>query len=68
MNAIAKQAESILVVDDTPANVKVLVEMLGRDGYRVLVAREAESALEQARYAMPLVILIYVMMPGMDGF
>jgi len=68
MNATPKQAEGILVVDDTPANVKVLVEMLGREGYRVLVAREAESALEQARYAMPLVILLDVMMPGMDGF
>jgi formate hydrogenlyase transcriptional activator len=61
-------ADSILVVDDTPTNVKVLVEMLGREGYRVLVAREADSALEQARYAMPLVILLDVMMPGMDGF
>jgi formate hydrogenlyase transcriptional activator len=59
---------AILVVDDTPTNVKVLVEMLGREGYRVLVAREGESALEQARYAMPLVILLDIMMPGMDGF
>lgn len=68
MNTTAKAADSILVVDDTPTNVKVLVEMLGREGYRVLVAREAESALAQARYAMPLVILLDVMMPGMDGF
>jgi formate hydrogenlyase transcriptional activator len=68
MNSTARSPDSILVVDDTPANVKVLVEMLGREGYRVLAAREAESALEQARYAMPLVILLDVMMPGMDGF
>src|SRR3954452_10027022 len=60
-------SETILVVDDTPTNVKVLVEMLGREGYRVLVAREAESALEQARYAKPLLILLDIMMPGMDG-
>jgi DNA-binding NtrC family response regulator len=59
---------SVLVVDDTPTNVKVLVEMLGREGYRVLVAREGDSALEQARYAKPLVILLDVMMPGIDGF
>ncbi len=59
---------SILVVDDTQSNVKVLVEMLGREGYRVLVAREGESALEQARYAMPLAMLLDVMMPGIDGF
>jgi DNA-binding NtrC family response regulator len=67
MNGTTRQ-ETILVVDDTPTNVKVLVEMLSREGYRVLVAREADSALEQARYAMPLVILLDVMMPGMDGF
>jgi DNA-binding NtrC family response regulator len=66
MNTPANNA--ILVVDDTPTNVKVLVEMLGREGYRVLVAREGESALEQARYAMPLVILLDIMMPGIDGF
>jgi formate hydrogenlyase transcriptional activator len=69
MNAAANTLNnSILVVDDTPTNVKVLVEMLGREGYRVLVAREGDSALEQARYAMPLVILLDVMMPGIDGF
>jgi formate hydrogenlyase transcriptional activator len=60
--------DSVLVVDDTQSNVKVLVEMLSREGYRVLVAREGESALEQARYALPLVILLDVMMPGIDGF
>ncbi|MFL6617781.1 MAG: sigma-54-dependent transcriptional regulator [Povalibacter sp.] len=64
----APDTDTVLVVDDTPTNVKVLVEVLSREGYRVLVAREAESALEQARYAMPLVILLDVMMPGMDGF
>ena len=68
MSTVAKQSDAVLVVDDTPANVKMLVEMLGREGYRVLVAREADSALEQARYALPLVILLDVMMPGMDGF
>jgi len=56
------------VVDDTPTNVKVLLEVLGREGYRVLVAREGESAIEQARYALPTLILLDVMMPGIDGF
>src|SRR5687767_603920 len=59
---------SILVVDDTQSNVKMLVEMLSRENYRMLIARENESALEQARYAMPLAILLDVMMPKMDGF
>ena len=65
---VPTQAATILVVDDTPTNVKLLMEMLGREGVRVLVAREGESALEQARYALPTLILLDVMMPGIDGF
>jgi len=38
--------------------------MLSREGYRVLVAREGESAIEQARYARPSLILLDVMMAG----
>ena len=59
---------SILVVDDTPTNVSVLLDMLGREGYRVLVARDGASALEQVQYARPDLILLDVMMPGIDGF
>jgi len=59
---------TVLVVDDTPTNVKLLIEMLSREGYRVLVAREGESAIEQARYAQPRLILLDVMMPGIDGY
>jgi DNA-binding NtrC family response regulator len=59
---------SILVVDDTPTNVSVLMEVLGRDGFKVLVARDGESALEQAQYAPPELILLDVMMPGLDGY
>ena len=61
-------ATSILVVDDTPTNVGVLLEVLGRAGHKVLVARDGESALEQASYAHPELILLDVMMPGLDGF
>jgi len=68
MSDSANSQHSILVVDDTPTNVKVLLEMLSREGYRVLVAREGESAIEQARYARPSLILLDVMMPGIDGY
>ena len=67
MSAAAQEPVSILVVDDTPTNIKLLLDLLGREGYRVLVARNGESGLEQARYARPTVILLDVMMPGMDG-
>jgi DNA-binding NtrC family response regulator len=58
----------VLVVDDTPTNVGVLLEMLSREGCRVLVARDGDSALEQAQYGTPDLILLDVMMPGIDGF
>src|SRR6266403_3644607 len=67
MTAASKDPVSILVVDDTLTNIKLLLDVLGREGYRVLVARNGESGLEQARYARPTVILLDVMMPGMDG-
>ena len=68
MNSPTSEAAKILVVDDTPTNVSVLLEMLGREGWRVLVARDGDSALEQAEYARPDLVLLDVMMPGIDGF
>ena len=61
-------AASILVVDDTPANIGFLLETLSKAGYRVRVATDGESALEQAQYAPPCLVLLDVMMPGLDGF
>jgi formate hydrogenlyase transcriptional activator len=58
----------ILVVDDTPTNVTVLLGHLNRAGYKVLVAADGTSAIEQARYARPDLILLDVMMPGLDGY
>jgi DNA-binding NtrC family response regulator len=59
---------SILVVDDIPANLGVLLETLSQAGYSVRVATDGESALEQARYAPPSLVLMDAMMPGIDGF
>ena len=59
---------TLLIVDDMPANIAVLVESLEQHGFEALVARDGESALEQAGYAQPDLILLDVMMPGMDGF
>ena len=58
----------ILVVDDVPANLDILVEALDREGYNVLVASNGTTALEVAAYARPDLILLDVMMPGIDGF
>jgi DNA-binding NtrC family response regulator len=61
-------AASILVVDDTPANLGFLIETLSQAGYSVRVATDGETAIEQARYAPPSLVLMDAMMPGIDGF
>jgi DNA-binding NarL/FixJ family response regulator len=57
----------VLLVDDTPDNLAMLLDVLGRD-YKVLVAESGESALEQLQYVQPNIILLDVLMSGMDGF
>ncbi|MEO5960260.1 MAG: hybrid sensor histidine kinase/response regulator [Opitutaceae bacterium] len=62
-------AETILIVDDTPANLGVLVETLGTAGYQLMVAEDGEEALAQIVQTQPPdLILLDVMMPGIDGF
>src|SRR5688500_6842825 len=60
--------QTILIVDDTPANLGVLVETLGAAGYRLMVAEDGEEALAQTVQTQPDLILLDVMMPGIDGF
>jgi len=57
----------VLIVDDTEANVDILVEALGED-YEVSVAMDGESALELVAEQVPDIILLDIMMPGMDGY
>jgi len=59
---------TVMIVDDTPANLAVLSDALLDQGYRVLVATDGYSALEQLGYIKPDVILLDGMMPGIDGF
>lgn len=60
--------QTILIVDDTPANLGVLVETLGGAGYQLMVAEDGEEALAQTAQTQPDLILLDVMMPGIDGF
>ena len=59
---------TILVVDDTPTNLEVLVDYLADSDFQIIVATDGEKALERLKYAHPDVILLDVMMPGIDGF
>ena len=56
-----------MVVDDTPANVRMLEARLAREGYEVIVAHDGEEALAAAREAQPDLILLDIMMPKIDG-
>jgi len=58
----------ILIVDDTPANLGVIVDYLEHYGFGIMIARRGESALNKAVYAPPDIILLDVLMPDMDGF
>ena len=58
----------ILIVDDNPNNLKVLLQVLESASYEVLVATNGENALKIANQAIPDLVLLDVMMPGMDGY
>src|SRR6476469_6630897 len=64
----ADDENRILLVDDDPTNLDVLRETLRGHGYRLFVARTGEDALKIARRAQPLLILLDVVMPGIDGY
>ncbi len=59
---------TILVVDDSPVNLRLIVRTLEGRGYRILAARNGRSAIDIARRVHPDLILLDVMMPEMDGF
>lgn len=59
---------TLLVVDDNAENLEVIGEMLKEAGYRVIVARNGERAVERAERNRPDMILLDVKMPGEDGF
>ena len=58
----------ILIVDDIPANTRLLEAKLSAEYYQVASARDGFEALTLARRWQPDLILLDVMMPGMDGF
>lgn len=59
---------TILVVDDTPANLRLLSSILSGAGYQVRPARNGQIALTAAQSDPPDLVLLDIMMPGMDGF
>jgi DNA-binding response OmpR family regulator/DNA-binding CsgD family transcriptional regulator len=58
---------TVLVVDDVPANADVVLNHLTAGGFRVLYAGSGARALKQLEYSVPDLILLDIKMPGLDG-
>lgn len=62
-----QHTSTILIVDDTPDNITVLLEFLEEHGFKVLVGENGEAALAALEVEEPDLILLDVMMPGLGG-
>jgi DNA-binding response OmpR family regulator/DNA-binding CsgD family transcriptional regulator len=60
-------ADRVLVVDDTPANLSLLLDALSEAGHEILVAESGRSALALLDHTTPDLILLDLVMPGIDG-
>ena len=63
-----KERATILVVDDEPALLELLINILGKEGYDTVTADSGEKALEYIAGNKPDLILLDYRMPGIDGF
>jgi CheY-like chemotaxis protein len=59
--------ERILIVDDNPTNLKLVAYLVRSKGYEVVTAPDAEAALASIRAQPPVLILMDVQLPGIDG-
>ncbi len=69
MTSVAQtERPSILLIDDSSADLRVLLDMMDGHGLRVHVALNGQDGLMRAELVLPALILLDVNMPGMDGF
>lgn len=67
-NETLKPASTILIVDDDPLIVMMYQDILQHNGFRVLTAHDGPAALALAAQERPVLILLDILMPEMDGF
>lgn len=58
----------ILIIDDSPTDVRVFTTLLERAGFQVDAVHTAEEGIERVRNAHPDLVIMDVIMPGMNGF
>ena len=63
-----QKKNNILIVDDTPENLTVLLQMLKEQNYRVRPALSGDIALKSVQADLPDLILLDILMPEMDGY
>ena len=59
---------NILIIDDSPTDIRVFSTLLERAGQQVIAVSSAEEGIERARAEPPHLIIMDVIMPGMNGF
>ena len=59
---------NILIIDDSPTDVRVFTTLLERAGHQVAAVSSAEEGIERARADLPNLVIMDVIMPGMNGF
>jgi sigma-B regulation protein RsbU (phosphoserine phosphatase) len=67
-NLTSSTPENILIVDDTPANLRLLSQMLAEKGYGVRAVKSGLRALESVKVTQPSLILLDIRMPEMNGY
>ncbi|KPA13188.1 response regulator receiver sensor signal transduction histidine kinase, partial [Candidatus Magnetomorum sp. HK-1] len=58
----------VLIVDDNPNNLKMLIDFLKESGFKLVVAQNGNEALSRVKITKPHIILLDIMMPGLDGY
>ena len=58
----------ILIIDDSPTDVRVFTTLLEKNGHRVSSAGSAEEGIALAKRELPDLVIMDVIMPGMNGF
>ncbi len=59
---------NILIIDDSPTDIRVFSTLLERAGHQVIAVSSAEEGIARARAEPPHLVIMDVIMPGMNGF